>query len=63
MLGRKGKWFVYNMVFFCFPFHRAKKDLDENMTVAQTWSEFNAMLDKNKVCAETNFSLSVLEQK
>ena len=39
----------------CLSFHRAKKAQDENLSVVQTWSEFNAMLDKNKVCAETNF--------
>lgn len=37
---------------FCFPVQRAKRELQENMTVAQTWSEFNDMLDKNKVCIE-----------
>ena len=35
-------------VFFC----RAKKELHGNLAVAQTWSEFNALLDKNKVCAK-----------
>lgn len=37
---------------FCFPVQRAKRELQENMTVAETWSEFNDMLDKNKVCIE-----------
>jgi len=39
----------FNFVrFFC----RAKKELHGNLAVAQTWSEFNALLDKNKVCAK-----------
>ncbi len=41
---------VLNLFFFilCSMF-RAKKELDANLAVAHTWSEFNAMLDKQKV--------------
>ena len=31
-------------------YNRAKEDLDANLAVAHTWTEFNAMLDKQKVC-------------
>ncbi|XP_067018170.1 bifunctional glutamate/proline--tRNA ligase-like [Acropora muricata] len=30
-------------------YDKAKKDLNDNLTVAHTWTEFNSMLDKNKI--------------
>ncbi len=39
----------YFIFILCFTMFRAKKELDANLAVAHTWSEFNAMLDKQKV--------------
>ena len=48
-------FFVYMTVNFLF--FRAKKELHANMAVTQSWSEFNALLDKQKVCAFSGFCL------
>ena len=40
---------------FNFLFFRAKKELHANMAVTHSWSEFNALLDKQKVCAFGGF--------
>ena len=37
--------------------NRAKKDQDANLAVAHTWSEFNTMLDKQKVCVDLDLDL------
>ena len=42
---------------FNFLFFRAKKELHANMAVTHSWSEFNALLDKQKVCAFSGFRL------
>lgn len=43
-------FFLYIFI-LCPSMCRAKKDLDANLAVAHTWSEFNSMLDKQKVCS------------
>ena len=48
-------FFVY--MTFNFLFFRAKKELHANMAVTHSWSEFNALLDKQKVCAFSGFRL------
>ena len=42
---------------YIFLFFRAKKELHANMAVTHSWSEFNALLDKQKVCAFSGFRL------
>ena len=42
---------------YIFLFFRAKKELHANMAVTHSWSEFNALLDKQKVCAFGGFRL------
>ena len=42
--------FLFLFLFFFVFINRAKKDQDANLAVAHTWSEFNSMLDKQKVC-------------
>ena len=42
---------------FNFLFFRAKKELHANMAVTHSWSEFNALLDKQKVSAFSGFRL------
>ena len=49
--GHFGEVNVLALTFISIAFYnRAKEDLDANLAVAHTWTEFNAMLDKQKVC-------------
>lgn len=49
--GHFGEVNVLELTFISIAFYnRAKEDLDANLAVAHTWTEFNAMLDKQKVC-------------
>ena len=44
-------FFLSLYIFLSLSMRRAKNDLDANLAVAHTWSEFNSMLDKQRVCS------------